>query len=1312
VVSSSVFVFDGARDFICDGHAHNFEAFLISHSKTWKKLSNSEVLPRLMAHPSSHSNALSANDRASYSSLSIGDRDDEELNNGATTTDQKEIGTMHKAKLQQLRMWNPTWLSTASLFGFVMMFIALAISLILLWRYSSDSDGFALITSNHYSWTYGPTAILVVVASLWRQVDFWCKALAPWDELHNGDATVAKSLLLDYISPIQLTSLTRAIRNRHVSVIATILGFTLLKLITIVSTGLLVMIPNNMPIENATFYATTFFNGSGYNETNSVGVDDPSLAYTAYAVMNQHLPYSEGMKSDLAYQSVVYPANSSSTNASIIAEVNAFFPHFDCELAKAYMTMPSANDTDEWTEAAINATSASCNLMAPYGYSSINIPCDPRTYACSPRVLTGGSTVAKCPNSASLYPDPHWELLTISDIRCNQTFAKHSTYDDGYLPNITKWSIDIQVSAILCQSSYTMEKALVTYDLTQSPPQVNVKGPLTRTNATLPGFSNADLVTEFEGALIGAVPAFGDGMGGTFFGLMSDLSGGGLAALLNGTAMGLAAEKAFQNIAVQIAKRDLLHPTMSSLEGRLAYSEQRLYIRGFSLWVMVAGFTTMAALSCVVMVARPKNVVPRDPEPIASTAMMLLRSHDLQNILQQNGQANVEKILKALSSYRFRTSAAPAADGRPIFRVETSTVDSKTFSRVLSSPEKTVRWWEPFPMRWPVFTVTMCLPLAMTAALEILQHKSNRPEGISNMTNNSSLLNGFYTRYLPALVMLGLATLYNSLDFTVSSFAPYQALKVGNVPASKSLMSSLLGKMPPHALWSSFRNRHWGALASAIPAFVGSFLTIIVSGLFTIQDISIARNVTVQRLDQFHTVWKNSVGNDNSAAALTTLTESLNLTYPKFTYEELAFPTIGLSASTKIETLDTGQVPLTLRIPALRASLDCTIVPYSDYNVSVFEAHISADSPNAVVPEVDFSATAPLPPNCLLGGQGGNLSYMAWGNTWMLDNGTRNARYVGKILDLHVGPWTAEFEDSSGETTTDIQGDNPPGCPSLAFIFGYVSVNGAAKSNVTTMMCYQLLEEVQTNATFYLPGFTISASNPPVPDESTVKYLHSSSNGDTAFEFRPQSHFDNEFAMFGEAGHGSGEVSDLSSSDPFFQAVLVGRNPVAPEDLVGPENQNKLLTAIQGFYRRYMAQAISANMRVKDTTPTPQTFTGTFMDPGNGRLKQNNAAKITLQVLLGIMFIFGALAYGLTNIRNSLPHDPCSIAGVASLLAGSEMCSESIGSLIPDGAEWMSDKELKQHNVWQGWLFSLGWWDWRWGEKRRYGIDIGRAEKE
>lgn len=100
---------------------------------------------------------------------------------------------------------------------------------------------FLLWTDNHYAWTYGPTAILVVVVSLWRQVDFWCKKLVPWQELRNGNATSTRSILLDYVSPLQATSLWHALRLWHVSVIVTITGFALLKVITIISTGLMMV---------------------------------------------------------------------------------------------------------------------------------------------------------------------------------------------------------------------------------------------------------------------------------------------------------------------------------------------------------------------------------------------------------------------------------------------------------------------------------------------------------------------------------------------------------------------------------------------------------------------------------------------------------------------------------------------------------------------------------------------------------------------------------------------------------------------------------------------------------------------------------------------------------------------------------------------------------------------------------------------------------------------------------------------------------------------------------------------------------------
>jgi hypothetical protein len=181
--------------------------------------------------------------------------------------------------------------------------------------------------------------------------------------------------------------------------------------------------------------------------------------------------------------------------------------------------------------------------------------------------------------------------------------------------------------------------------------------------------------------------------------------------------------------------------------------------------------------------------------------------------------------------------------------------------------------------------------------------------------------------------------------------------------------------------------------------------------------------------------------------------------------------------------------------------------------------------------------------------------------------------------------------------------------------------------------------------------------------------------------------------------------------DNFFIATLAGKHPTEPANLTGEANQDNLMKAVQGFYRRYMAQAISANMRVSAPSASPEIYTGTWQDPNSWRIKQNVGSKIVIQVFLGIMFVCGALAYILVKMRHTLPHDPCSIAGVCSLLAGSEMCGEQMRSAMPDGVQWMSDKELEKNRVWEGWLFSIGWWEPKRGEAKRFGIDVGRAEK-
>ncbi|KAH8201327.1 hypothetical protein TruAng_004495 [Truncatella angustata] len=88
---------------------------------------------------------------------------------------------------------------------------------------------------------------------------------------------------------------------------------------------------------------------------------------------------------------------------------------------------------------------------------------------------------------------------------------------------------------------------------------------------------------------------------------------------------------------------------------------------------------------------------------------------------------------------------------------------------------------------------------------------------------------------------------------------------------------------------------------------------------------------------------------------------------------------------------------------------------------------------------------------------------------------------------------------------------------------------------------------------------------------------------------------------------------------------------------------------------------------------------------GESRIVQNNAPKLALQVLLGVMAL---------------------IAGVAALLAGGGLWKgpeeERRDVDIPRGMEWMSDDELKKDGLWNDTVFGLGWWP-----DGRYGIDAG-----
>ena len=176
----------------------------------------------------------------------------------------------------------------------------------------------------------------------------------------------------------------------------------------------------------------------------------------------------------------------------------------------------------------------------------------------------------------------------------------------------------------------------------------------------------------------------------------------------------------------------------------------------------------------------------------------------------------------------------------------------------------------------------------------------------------------------------------------------------------------------------------------------------------------------------------------------------------------------------------------------------------------------------------------------------------------------------------------------------------------------------------------------------------------------------------------------------------------------WFTTLENGKDGQPLTDLLGQQNQDSLFKASSRLYARYAVQAISANMR--SSAPQPgrvlPTYNATFSSPVL-RLKQNNAPKIVLQVLLGVMVLCGVTAYLMVDTKDVLRRSPYSIVGKMELLAHSELCNSD--RVIPPGAEWWHEKRRAKEGLFQGWFFGMGFW----GEagNRWYGIDVGKAEK-
>ena len=188
-------------------------------------------------------------------------------------------------------------------------------------------------------------------------------------------------------------------------------------------------------------------------------------------------------------------------------------------------------------------------------------------------------------------------------------------------------------------------------------------------------------------------------------------------------------------------------------------------------------------------------------------------------------------------------------------------------------------------------------------------------------------------------------------------------------------------------------------------------------------------------------------------------------------------------------------------------------------------------------------------------------------------------------------------------------------------------------------------------------------------------------------------------------------MTDGQNYDNFFSCLVYGRDGVPSDELIGKENEPRLLSAVQHRWRVVYAQAFGIGTAMPADPEDVKAWAsngpwnGTLSDPNSYRLEQDVVSTRILQGTLAGLALCAIVAFVcIGSTSRLLPNNPSSIAVVASLLAGSELL-KVVEKRQKEGRE----SQKQKNDPWAGYLFSLGWWD-REDGGRRFGIDVGRAD--
>jgi Protein of unknown function (DUF3433) len=1088
-------------------------------------------------------------------------------------------------------------------------------------------------------------------------VDYQTKLLMPWAQMRKGPSSADKTVLLDYTSPLLIVSLFKACRNLHFPVSLTIVGFVLIKILTILSTGLLVL--EDVPILGSPtrLFVTNKFDAGNFS--NGAAVDARPF-YAVFGNQNAGVPLPMGTTDSNAVQSfeASYTSPIPST-AELVGSVDIFGADLDCEAA----SMTFVNTIPHWgrnkTEVEyldLSASSTSCQVS----YASFNV-----TDTAGPVRHFGYRSL--------------FEMVECTDVSAGDELQR-LLIAVAYLEDVNNTQRMVNSTALLCLPSYNITRGRVIRNSSMAMKYgVHVLSSDESTPRALAGLSAWDLtfgVIKSAQSVQSLDPADDSDLSlDTFLGIAFSQSKRGIWEFMNHEVMIEQSRRTFRLVTTQIAAQFLMSPIREEIEGTFNHIGSLLVPRTGPLRSMQGLFVALILVNIALLFIRPWNVLPRSAESIGGLATILARSEDALETFNSLGHASLQTLKAVTRPAFYKTTVSQQREGYE-FRIEADNIsrEKEQSDQKRNSGHFHPRiWWRPTAFSFLIMTATLASPLAIIIALEITLQQSSKRDGLADVDPSSTHRSAWI--YIPTIILVVVATLFNLLDFEVATVQPYLALKKGNITAKKSIMQKPLHQATVFALYDRLASGYLPVVMTAVAVIVAPILTIIVGGLVTFNPVPYSASINVTQITWFNTTPNLEYLGLEASNTLNLILQS-NMTYPKWTYDELVFPNFTVQPpadKSSGDYLDKAEY-LNVVVPAARGRFNCTPWPITNvYYGKINTKDNFSGSDIGTLNDTEVGRVVVDGSKLLL-----TLPDEMVGNIALADQSMNHYQVSLQNLTNQDGTGYSAFQ-------TSTQG--------LLF---YIYLKDNVVEDFSITHCKPFVEQAKVNVTLTLPDLVFSDAQPPMVLEDTASF------------FAPNPPIGNPDSSTLHTAFQTLNSSDGNAFDPFFQALVYGKDRVSAEELM---NQTRLIEASEHLYRVYKAQYLNTFYRIPAPVATEQ-LNATYLFEQRIRVQQSELSTRLVQGILVLLLVCGVVTYAILWIDTKgtmriVPRNPHSIASMACLLAGSDMLSEKV---IPPGAEWWSDDKSRENGLFDVWNFSLGWWRQGGNDgESRFGIDVGRA---